>query len=130
MTLRILLPHQVFLDEEVAKVVAEAENGSFGLLPRHLDFVTALTAGLLSYMTAGSGEEHFVAVDAGILVKCGAEVVVSTRRAVAGADLGELQQTVTREFLTLTDDERRARATMARLETSLARRFIEFQRHA
>ena len=129
MRLKILLPYEVFLDDEADKIVAEAENGSFGLLPRHIDFVTALTAGILSYIPAAAGGEVFVAVDEGVLVKRGADVVVSTRRAVRSAELATLEMTVERDFHALTDDERRARSALARLETTLARRFFEFHSH-
>ena len=127
MNLKIILPHEVFLEEEVEKVVAEGHNGSFGILPRHIDFVTALTAGILSYRPLHKKNETFIAVDEGVLLKRGATIVVSTRRAFKGQDLGTLERTVQQKFHTLTDEERRARSAMARLESTLARRFIEVQ---
>ena len=130
MKLKIILPHKIFLDEEIEKVVAEAENGSFGLLPHHIDFVTALTAGILSYTPVDENKEKYLAVDDGVLVKRGPNVIVSTRQAVEGADLGTLENTVKQKFHSLTDDERRARSAMSRLESALARRFIEVQNHA
>jgi ATP synthase protein I len=78
MRLKVLLPTEVLLNEAVTKVIAEAENGSFCLLPRHIDFVAALVPGLLSF-TIDEGHEEFLAIDEGILVKCGAEVLVSTK---------------------------------------------------
>ena len=47
MKLKVLLPTEIFINEEVEKVVAEADNGYFCLLPRHVDFVSALVPGLL-----------------------------------------------------------------------------------
>jgi F-type H+-transporting ATPase subunit epsilon len=91
MRLRVLLPEQILLDTDVQKVTAEAENGSFGLLPRHADFVTALVPGILTF-TPADGREEFLAVDEGILVKCGADVRVSTRNAVLGQELGVLKR--------------------------------------
>ncbi len=52
MRLRVLLPTEVLLDVEVTKVIAEAENGFFCLLPRHVDFVAALVPGILYYTTS------------------------------------------------------------------------------
>jgi F-type H+-transporting ATPase subunit epsilon len=57
MRLRVLLPTDVLVDREAAKVIAEAANGSFCLLPRHVDFVAALVPGILRYTTP-QGEEH------------------------------------------------------------------------
>lgn len=129
MKLKILLPAKVFLEQEVNKIVAEAENGSFCLKPRHVDFVAALVPGLLSYTTE-SGEEIFLGVDEGILVKCGQEVLVSTRHAVRGPDLGQLQRTIREEYATLDDREKLARSATARLEANLVRRFVELQERA
>ena len=127
MRLKVLLPTQVLLDEEVRKVVAEATNGSFGMLPRHIDFVAPLAPGLLSFVDAG-GEERFLAVDEGMLVKHGTEVLVSTRQAVQGADLGTLRQTIGQEFRQLEDREKLTRTALARLESQIVRRFMELSR--
>jgi F-type H+-transporting ATPase subunit epsilon len=127
MELKVLLPTQVLVSESVRKIVAEAENGSFGLLPRHVDYVAPLTAGILSFVTE-DGREEFVAVDEGILVKRGDEVLVSTQRAVKGADLGELRQIIDREFRMLEDRERLTRTALARLESDIVRRLMELGR--
>ncbi len=98
MNLRVLLPFQVFAEKAgVSRIVAETSEGSFGLLPHRLDCVAALTPGILTYETESDGEV-FVAVDEGVLVKAGANVLVSVRRAIAGADLGKLRDLVARSF--------------------------------
>jgi len=123
MKLRVLLPTGVLVDQEVTKVTAEAENGSFCLLPRHIDFLAALVPGLLSFENE-AGEEEFLAVDEGILVKCGPEVMVSTRNAVRGAPLGQLREAVEQRFRILDERERQARSVLAKLEADLVVRFI------
>jgi len=129
MKLKILLPTEIMVDEEVTKVTAEAGNGSFCLLPRHIDFVAALVPGLLSFVKAGDGVEEFLAVDEGILVKCGPEVLVSTRKAVRGPELGRLRETVDKTFKVLTDQEKRARSTLANLEANFIRSFLKLEEH-
>jgi len=124
MKLEILLPGGVLLNEEVKKVVVEAVNGSFCLLPRHIDIVTALVPGILSFVSA-AGKEEFLAVDEGVLVKAGQEVLVSSTRAVRGAELGKLKETVERIFRDINDQEKTARSTMAKLEADLVRGFLE-----
>jgi F-type H+-transporting ATPase subunit epsilon len=128
MNLKVLLPDRVFLDEEAVKVVAEAENGSFCLLPRHIDFVAALVPGLLSYDDP-KGREQFLAIDEGMLVKCGLEILVSTRNAARGADLGKLKDVVSQQFRVLDERERLARSAAARLEAGLVRRLMELEKH-
>ena len=126
MHLRMLLPTRILVDCPVTKVVAEAENGSFCLLPRHVDFVAALTPGILSYTTA-DGDEEFAAIDEGVLVKHGPDVLVSVRDAVRGTDLGLLRMTLNDSFEALDDREKRARGALARMEADFVRRFIELQ---
>jgi F-type H+-transporting ATPase subunit epsilon len=128
MKLKILLPTEILIHEEVVKVVAEAENGSFCILPRHVDFLAALVPGIFSFVTSG-GVEQFLAVDEGVLIKCGPEVLVSTRNAVRGPDLGKLEQTVEKSFQVLEDRERMARSAVAKLEANFIRRLMEFQEH-
>ena len=128
MRLKVLLPTEVFIDAEVNKVVAEAENGSFCLLPRHVDFITALVPGILSF-TSGNGDEEFLAVDEGSLIKCGAEVLVSVRNAVRSPDLGMLRSLIEERFRVVDEYEKKARAAAARLEADLVRRFTELREH-
>jgi len=127
MNLKILLPFQVFAEKTgVVRIVAETQGGSFGLLPRRLDCVTALCPGILTYETETEGEV-FVAVDEGVLVKIGADVLVSVRRALGGANLFQLRDLVEQEFLTIDEHEQNVRSVMAKLETGFLHRFAAFQ---
>jgi F-type H+-transporting ATPase subunit epsilon len=124
MQLRILLPYEVFAQVmDVTRLVAMTPAGSFGLLPHRLDCTAVLVPGLLSY-SAPSGEFH-IAVDGGVLVKTGPDVLVCVRHAIAGADLGGLRQAVEHEFLNLSAQEKSIRTTLAQLESGLIRRFLE-----
>ena len=127
MNLKILLPFQIFAEKTgVSRIVAETREGSFGLLPQRLDCVAALAPGILVYETESDGEV-FVAVDEGVLVKTGPNVLVSVRRALDGADLGQLRDVVEQEFLTLDEHEQSMRSVMAKLEAGFLRRFASFQ---
>ncbi len=126
MNLKILLPFQVFDEKaDVWRIVAETREGSFGILPRRLDCVATLVPGILTYETEADGEV-FLAVDEGVLVKTGAEVLVSVRRTLGGADLGQLRDSVEKEFLTLDENERSVRSVMAKLESGFLHRFAAF----
>ena len=127
MNLKILLPFQIFAEKTgVSRIVAETHEGSFGLLPHRLDCVAALTPGVLTYETAADGQV-FVAVDEGVLVKTGPDVLVSVRRAIGGTDLGQLHDAVKKEFLTLDEHEQSVRRVVAKLETGFLRRFATFE---
>jgi F-type H+-transporting ATPase subunit epsilon len=126
MNLKILLPFEIFAEQAgVSRIVAETPAGSFGLLPQRLDCVAALTPGILTYEADGEGEVY-VAVDDGVLVKTGPDVLVSVRRALGGTDLGQLRAAVEQEFLTLDAHEENVRSVLAKMESGLIRRMAGF----
>ncbi len=125
MNLRILLPTEILVDVPVAKIVAEAENGSFCLLPRHVDHVAALVPGILSF-TPVDGEERYAAIAEGILVKSGPDVRISTRDATIEGTIEVLERAVIERFSILDERERIARSAIAKLEADFLRRFLEF----
>ena len=127
MHLKILLPFAVYAEETgVSRIVAEAREGSFGLLPHRLDCVVALTPGILAYEVEAEGEVY-VAVDGGVLVKTGADVLVSVRRALGGTDLLRLRQAVEQEFMKRDDRDKSVRSVMAKLEAGLLQRLAAFR---
>lgn len=127
MNLKILLPFRVFADRhDVMRIVAESREGAFGLLPQRLDCVMPLVPGILIYETAADGEVC-VAVDEGVLVKAGPDVLVSVRNAIGGTDLGALRAAVDAEFVELDEQERSMRTALAKLESGFVRRFTAFE---
>ncbi len=128
MQLEVLLPFQVFLHKtDVLRLVAETADGSFGLLPHRLDCVAAMVPGILTFETAADGEV-FVAVDEGVLVKTGANVRVSVRHAMLGANLAGLRDAVEREFLSQGDEALGMREVLDKLETGFVARFARLQK--
>lgn len=129
MRLRVMLPTSIVVDALAVKIVAEARNGSFCLLPRHVDFVAALTPGILSFV-AREGGENFVAIGEGTLVKRADDVLVSVVDAVIGDDLAGLRAAVDGRFREHDEDQRVARSALASLEAAALRRFVEMERGA
>jgi F-type H+-transporting ATPase subunit epsilon len=126
MNLKILLPFQIFAEQAgVSRIVAETPAGSFGILPQRLDCVASLMPGILIYEADGEGEVY-VAVDEGVLVKTGLDVLVSVRRALGGTDLGQLRDAVEQEFLTLDAHEQSVRSVLVKMESDLIRRMAGF----
>lgn len=129
MRLRVMLPTSIVVDALAVKIVAEALNGSFCLLPRHVDFVAALTPGILIFV-AREGSENFVAIGEGTLVKRADDVLVSVVDAVVGDDLAGLRDAVDGRFRQHDEEERVARTALASLEAAALRRFVEMERDA
>lgn len=121
MNLKVLLPSGIFAEKsDVLRIVVETRQGALGILPRRLDCVAALAPGILSYASQSEGEV-FVAVDEGVLVKSGRDVLVSVRRALRGADLGQLREAVERDFLVMDEREKTIRSMLAKVEADLVR---------
>ena len=84
MDLRIYLPSRNFVEiKNVSSIVTETSEGSFGLLPQRLDCVAALVPSIFTYETESKGI-HYIAVDEGILIKAGSQVMVSVRNDFGG----------------------------------------------
>jgi len=124
--LKILLPFAVFAEKtDVTRIVVETDAGSFGFLPNRLDCVAALVPGILTFET-GSGEEAYLAIDEGVLIKADTNVLISVRNVIEGRDLATLREVVQKEFLNIDLQEHRVRQAMAKMESSFVRRFAEF----
>lgn len=126
MNLRIRVPTEALLDTPVTRVVAEAHSGSFCLLPRHLDLVTVLVPGLLSY-TRPDGSEGVVVVDHGLLTKVGSHIEVVCQRALVAADVAGAMAALRAQMEQRSEREKRARTTLARLEVDVVRQLGELR---
>jgi F-type H+-transporting ATPase subunit epsilon len=128
MRLTVWLPTEILMQEEVSRIKAEAPNGWFGLLPRHIDFVTALVPSVLTFART-SGTEEYLAIDHGILVKCGPEVSVSTRAAVRSANLAQLRKDVEARFEAEEEREKKTLSSEMKLEADLVRGLLELEKN-
>ena len=124
MRLKVVTPTRVVVDARVRQVTVQGRDGSRTYLPRHIDFVTAAVPSVMSWRPE-DGEEQYAAIDEGLIVKAGEELLVSTAYAVHGPGLGRLRETVEGQFEQRDDREKSARTTLAKLEASIVRRFME-----
>lgn len=127
MRLKVFLPDKMLMDQNVNKIIAEAENGSFCLLPRHIDFVAGLVPSILSFVRSDSNTEEYLAVDEGTLVKCGDEVRVSTRKAVLSPNLDQLKNIMEQQFLSLDEEDRKTRSLIAKFEIDFVRNILKLK---
>ena len=127
MMLKVVLPTEMLLTVEVEKIIAEGEEGNYCILPKHVNLFSSLVPGILSF-TPCEGDEQYMAVDQGLLVKCDEEVLVSTRHAAIGPALSVLRDTVRNQYLSFDEHERHARSEFAKLEAGFVRKFIEHQK--
>lgn len=109
-------------EPRVSNIVVETVQGAFGFLPQRLDCVAAVVPGILCFED-DMRNEVFVALDAGVLVKTGRDVVISVRQALRGKDLAHLHEAIEQQFLIRDAQEEAMQAAMAMLEAGFMRRF-------
>lgn len=128
MNLKVLLPHKVFVDNrKVTRIVMQTYKGSFGIWPQRLDCVAALAPGIFTYET-GPGKVSYLALQEGVLVKAGRDVMVSVRNAIGGVDLGKLRESVEKDFKEMSEREKKVKVAMAKLESSFIYNLEKFRK--
>jgi F-type H+-transporting ATPase subunit epsilon len=129
MRLLITTPTTVVIDEhDVVAVRAEDESGSFGILNKHADFLTALAVSVVSWHHA-DGCQRFCAVCRGLLsVTNGNEVAIATREAIPDDDLDHLDQEVLTQFRDTLEAERTARNESLQLQMKAIRQIMRYLR--
>jgi F-type H+-transporting ATPase subunit epsilon len=127
--LLITTPTSVVVDEQnVTAVRAEDETGSFGILDRHAEFLTALRLSVMNWRCADD-RPRYCAVRRGVLsVTRGTEVLIATREAVVGDDLAHLEQVVLTQFREALDAEGAARTESLRLQMQAVRLMVHYLR--
>ncbi|WP_417543334.1 ATPase [Marinobacter sp.] len=127
MQVALRLPTRTLYEGTVKQLFATAENGAFGMLPNHIDFVTALVPSVL-ILTSADGEELFFGIDEGVLMKKGHRVDIAIRRGVQGQDLNSLNETILAAFIEVDEEERVARSALSRLEAGIVRHFGDLRK--
>jgi len=129
MRLRIVTPLSVVIDEDgVLALRAEDATGSFGILPRHVDFLTSLAISVVSWESS-NGIRHYCAVRRGLLsVGGGHDIAVATREAVPGDNLVTLDKTVLARFRADIETERAEHVESTRLHLNAIRQIMSHLR--
>jgi F-type H+-transporting ATPase subunit epsilon len=129
MKLRIITPLSVVVEEDgVLALCAEDASGSFGILPRHTDFLTSLAISVVSWESANE-TRHYCAVRRGVLsVTGGQEIAIATREAVPGDSLATLDETVISRFRADIETERTEHVESTRLQLNAIRQIMSHLR--
>ncbi len=116
-------------DPEVMSVRAEDASGSFGILPGHANFVTALSPCVLRWRV--DGRESYCALRGGVLsVRDGRQVSVACRKGVLGDELEKLEMDIRATAVAQAGAESRARVDQARLHAYAVRQLLRYLRPA
>jgi F-type H+-transporting ATPase subunit epsilon len=129
MRLRIITPIAVIIDEDgVLALRAEDASGSFGILPRHADFLTSLAISVVSWESS-DGTRQYCAVRRGVLSVIGRrDIAIATREAVAGDDIATLDERVLGRFRADIETERTEHVESTRLQLNAIRQIMRHLR--
>jgi len=123
MRLTIVTPLSIVVDESIDSLCAEDASGSFGILPGHAPFLTALAISIVSWHRAGI--ERFCAVRGGVLtVAQGTNIAIATREAVIGDALATLDEDVLARFQAEAEAEKVEHVETMRLQMHAIRQMI------
>lgn len=138
MRLQIITPLAVLVDEDIECLNARDASGSFGILPRHAPFLTALEISISSWKRAG--REQYCALRGGVLTVSGHEgnraqngtgtsltggtVVIATREAILGDDLATLDRDVLARFRDEAEAERVEHSDAVQLQLNAIRQMV------
>ena len=122
MKLTVFTPLGTILQCKIKKVTMETLSGYYTLLPKHIDFVSAMAENIVSYVTE-EDVKKYIACQHGIVVKKGESVTMTVQHAVLGDTLDELEKVINIDFKQADEQRKELNTAMARLELGLIRGF-------
>jgi len=112
-------------DKNVSSLRAEDESGSFGVLPGHVDLLTALPPSVVRW-SGPDGALHFCALRGGLMtIQGGTRVEIGCREGILGDDIHSLEAEVIALRESQLDIDRRSRVEELRLHAIAIRQIIE-----
>ena|SRR3990167_10460941 len=125
MLLKVITPTNIITKEKVVKVIGEDPDGSFGILPKHIDFVTKIVPSILVF-TDDQGE-GYIGVDEGILVKQQDVIQISVQAALESRNLGQLHNEMELLFRKQEEEEEQAGLETTKLELGIVKSFYDLK---
>ncbi|WP_422484751.1 hypothetical protein [Gudongella sp. DL1XJH-153] len=125
MNVEIIIPNKTIVQKKIDSLTAPGTEGNFQILPRHIDFVSSLKAGILTLLVDGS--EEYYAINYGILVKKSDRVFVVCQQVIRGESLEKLNQAVEEKLSVLSEKEKVTNEILSRMEIATLKRISEME---
>lgn len=122
MDFTVYTPLGTALKVKAKKVTFETVTGYYTLMPKHVDFVSAMEPNIVRY-TDDAGREKYMACHRGIVVKKGTDVTMSVQSAVLSDSLDTLPASILADFKAAEEKRKELNTAMARLELGMVRGF-------
>ncbi len=122
----IITPSHIEKVDNISFFRAEDRSGSFGILPRHIEFLTILEPSI-AIAVINENEEYF-AFNGGILSFKKEMLTITTKEFVQSSRVDELKKIIERYFKEQTEKESLFHLNMANLQKAFFKKMIELER--
>jgi len=123
----ILSPLETILDEEVKKISLKGKEGSYSIFPNHLDYISSIKTNVLYYVDKHN-KTYYVAINEGILVKCGNHVKLSVFSGIKGTDIKELEKKIAENIRQAEEAKKAYITSVTNLEYFVFDQLMNFKR--
>jgi F-type H+-transporting ATPase subunit epsilon len=122
LNLRIYTPQKLFLEETITRLKVQEKDCNYTIFPRHIDYLSCFNRSTIVFRKL-SGEEGYVWLNQGVLVKCGREVQISVFSAIDGgssaANLKVAMDKNMKNFKNLIDSTKKFKLTLKNIENKV-----------
>lgn len=128
----IMTPNRVIDKLDAVKVSAIGLEGSFSILPGHVDLLSVLVRCIVT-ASGENGSTSVYAADGGVLVKQDDQVMISTPMAVKGDPVSDsnpemgITESIEKTLKKLKEESDQIKTETFRMETDLIRRMVELK---
>lgn len=124
--IHIITPSHVKQVENVSFFRAEDRSGYFGILPRHIEFLTILEPSIAIAII--DGEEEYFGFNGGILAFKKDILTITTKEFVQSSKIGELKGIIEKFFKEREEKESIFNLNMKNLQKAFFKKIIELER--
>lgn len=123
---RIITPQAVETIEHISFFRAEDKSGSFGILPRHIEFLTTLEPSIA--IAVIEEREHYYAFNGGVLSFKGNALTITAKEFVQSDKVSDLLEMIKRSFKAQEEKERMFSENIENLQKAFIKKLIEMER--
>lgn len=125
-SIHIVTPSDIKKVDNVSLFRAEDRSGSFGILPRHIEFLTILEPSIAIAII--DGKEEYFAFNGGILSFKKEMLTITTKEFVQSSRIGELKGIIERFYKEQREKESIFHLNMKNLQKAFFKKMIELER--
>jgi len=123
---RIITPQAVETVKNISFFRAEDRSGSFGILPRHIEFLTILEPSIA--IAAIEDREHYYAFNSGVLSFKNNALTITAKEFVQSDNISKLLEMIKHTFKEQEEKERLFRDSIENLQKAFIKKLIDMER--